>query len=138
MWHRWLTFIAKCSGPDLYLLLGFIAAPVFAFGGVAPGVAAFFILLATVIVSISLARRRGLHRLQVQEGEGVCSACRGTFALADLRMLARWVAVLGPSTWQARQNAHCASCVRRQELMVATMLLLFLAFGVGYIAKGLR
>jgi len=126
MWQRWLGYVGKRSGPDRYLLLGAVGAPAFAFGGEAIGTAIVVFLIGLLLVSVRLAHGRGLDQHEVTAGSEVCFACRGTFSIAETRTLRRYVALLGPFTWEARQHRYCQRCARRQEMMVVALLLLLI------------
>jgi len=138
MWKRWLAFIGRCSGPDLYLLIGTAGALLFVAGGEIVGTAATLLLITLVLGSVRAAHRRGLDRYELVDGTGICFACRGTFSLGDMRQLSRYVALLGPSTWVARQNAHCKRCARRQEIMVATLILLIVGVGAAMLVDAMK
>ncbi len=126
MWRRWLEFVGKSSGPDRYLLLGAVGAPAYAFGGAAIGTGVVALVLVGLLVSVRLARVRGLDQYEVSDGSELCFACRGTFSIAETRTLRRYVALLGPSTWEARQHRYCERCARRQEIMVVALLVLLI------------
>jgi hypothetical protein len=110
-------------------LIGTAGALLFVAGGEIVGTVATFLMIALVLGSIRLAHRRGLDVYEAAEGTGLCFACRGNFSLTELRMLSKYVALLGPSTWLARQNWHCKRCAHRQEMMVATLILLIIGLG---------
>jgi hypothetical protein len=121
MWQRWLEFIGRRSGPDLLILVSISGALAFAFGGEIVGTVSVLAAFGVVIGSHSLAHRRTLDVAGIEPGAGVCFACRGRFAAADLRRLSKHLALLGPATRAARQNFYCSPCARRQELLAGLL-----------------
>ena len=138
MWKRWLALVGRSSGPDRYLMLGVLGAPSYAFGGEVIGTAVVGCALAILLVSARLARGRGLDLHELGTGSELCFACRATFPVAETRKLARYVALLGPSTWAARQQTYCQRCARRQEVLVVALLVLLTAAGSIAIAQALK
>jgi len=122
MWQRWLEFIGRRSGPDLYILISIPGALAFAFGGEDVGTISVLAAFAAIIGSRALARRRALDVPRIRRpGDSVCFACRGQFPDVDLRRLSNYIALLGPATWAARQNVYCLPCARRQEVLAGLL-----------------
>ncbi|MFN9809032.1 MAG: hypothetical protein ACK6CU_05280 [Deltaproteobacteria bacterium] len=119
--RRWLELIGRRSGPELLVLISIPGALAFAFGGENVGTVSVLAGFAAVIGSRALARRQGVDAPRIERpGDSVCFACR-QFPAGDLQRLSRYMALLGPATWAARQNFYCSPCARRQEVLAGLL-----------------
>lgn len=134
MLKTWLLWISD-RPIDGFVLVSILGAISFAFGGENVGTAVVFGLIGLLVLSISLGRRMASKQPPHQPGVHKCGACRQLFQESDLRMLAKFVAVLGPATWAARQRIYCLRCARRQEMFVVGIGIIILALAVGTIGS---
>jgi len=68
----------------------------------------------------------------LNQGTDGCAACTRSFPNRDLRKASRYLALLGPATWQVRQRLYCDPCAGRLERLHAIYVTLVVV-GLGLV-----